>query len=568
MPGFVRTPKDEARWSKAKDAAKRSKSKDEKSFQDQDWALVNHIYHNMQKEEIAQKFDKIMSMAKNIDSKEMLDSVIASLKKAKDYNDDDNNDDDLESKGFRVFDPDQEQGDDADKWLDQNDPEKSKSDYQEYAPDEDEESHQQEEPAGTTGTEPAAPEEQGEDKKISQFPQPSREDIAKLREYTRPWEQRARDTARLTAEAHKNPELHHQGHLIEARQKAHADKNTEYDKFSKSPEYQNADPVSQMEMDAKFHEDYNKKNPDYLKNAIKEHGSAHERGAKAHDIHAAAKDEQIRHILQGGAQADSPMSMEAAMQHAGGQKGEEGTTGSVVQDKAASFAGGNQQFLKDYAKNYENKHVKPKRVEEMGEYNEPAKKDVARILGEHPALKDPQKKAHLDAFFKQYYPLIGMNASRVMSKLGLDAKKSDLDLGSMHEAGMHGLMQAINDYDHDHPSKASFATHASNKIRGLQQTALRAQDQIPQQLRAAAKKHQQQQSVVQPKSPAAPVQAPSGESQTVTPPPAPSAPKPDMMASIASSNHSQKNDIADRLKRIDTHRSALGVTKKPEGESS
>jgi hypothetical protein len=257
------------------------------------------------------------------------------------------------------------------------------------------------------------------------------------------------------------------------------------------------------------------------------------------------------------------MSTEAGMQHAGGQKGEEGTTGSVVQDKAAAFAAGNQDFLREYKKNYEKKHVKPKNVEEMSEYDEPAKKDVARLLGDHPALKDPKKKAHLDAFFKQYYPLIGMNASRTMNKLGLDPKKSDLDLGTMHEAGMHGLMQAINDYDHDHPSKANFATHASNKIRGLQATAMREQDAIPQEMRVAHKQHEQKKA--QPlKVPAAPVAAPSGESKIATPP----APKPDIIGSIRSFRHPRKLDFADSLNRIDTHRAAEGVGKKPTGEGT
>jgi len=81
-----------------------------------------------------------------------------------------------------------------------------------------------------------------------------------------------------------------------------------------------------------------------------------------------------------------------------------------------------------------------------------------------------------------------MNAHKVLNKLGLDHKKGDIDLGMLHEAGMHGLMQSINDYDHDHPSKASFATHAGNKIRGLQQTALRDQDSIPHEIRQKLKR--------------------------------------------------------------------------------
>jgi hypothetical protein len=49
MPGFVKTPKDEARWGQAKEAVARSKGKGEKEFGDRDFALANYIYHKMGK---------------------------------------------------------------------------------------------------------------------------------------------------------------------------------------------------------------------------------------------------------------------------------------------------------------------------------------------------------------------------------------------------------------------------------------------------------------------------------------------------------------------------------------
>ena len=180
------------------------------------------------------------------------------------------------------------------------------------------------------------------------------------------------------------------------------------------------------------------------------------------------------------------------MQHAGGAKGEEGTVGSMTQDPSSSFAAGNKEFISQYTKDYANKAKKPKDVSDMMDYDEGSRADVGRILGDHPALKDPAKKSKVDAFFEKYHPLIAMNAHKVLNKLGLDHKKGDIDLGMLHEAGMHGLMQAINDYEHDHPSKASFSTHAGNKIRGLQQTALRNKDAIPAELRSGAKKFGQQ----------------------------------------------------------------------------
>jgi hypothetical protein len=513
-------------------------------------------------------------MAKS-DDLELLEAVLLKARRrlSDEAEDPDDQEESLDDQGYREFDPDE--GDDADKWLEENDPKKevgeNEDEYNEYGDGEDEESHQRgagmdegETPTQDVGDEsPAeveAPREEGgasdqeqggpaqvqgaqeakpaqEVKGEGRFPQPTREEIAEMRQYTRPWEQRARDKTRLEAEPAKNPVLHHEGKMVEARNTAHKNYQDSYKKMQDSPEYQNADPISQMEMDNKFESDFHKQNPDYLANAAKLHSEAHKQGLGAKDVHAAAKDEAIRHVLTGGAQADTGMSTEEAMQHAGGTKGEEGTSGSMTQDPSSSFAHGNKAFIDQYAKDYANKVKKPKNVDEMMNYDEGSKKDVQRILGEHPALKDPAKKAKIDAFFQKYHPLIGMNAQKVLNKLGLDQKRGDIDLGMLHEAGMHGLMQSINDYDHDHPSKASFSTHASNKIRGLQQTAMRSQDQIPQELRSGAKKFQQSQ--------AAPVAKPDIKSLVSKHPP----------------------EVADRLKRIDTFK-AIKTPKAPTGENN
>lgn len=47
MPGFIHTPKDEAKWERAKEAAGKSAKKDSKSY----WKLSNYIYHKMGKSE-------------------------------------------------------------------------------------------------------------------------------------------------------------------------------------------------------------------------------------------------------------------------------------------------------------------------------------------------------------------------------------------------------------------------------------------------------------------------------------------------------------------------------------
>lgn len=447
--------------------------------------------------------------------------------------DEDTEDNDLE--GLREFDPDEEQ-DDADKWLAEHDPEEQDKEqedepeeYNEYEPGEDEQSHQL---SGDEDQDPVAEDEdfgagrsdqsesrsqkgrgespsQGdryqkppqenpaEEVSESRFRQPTREEMGEMRQYTRPWEDRARDKDRLEAEAHKNPVLHHEGRLVEARNAGHKEYQDAYKKLQGSKDYQEADPISQMEMDTNFEKDWHKNNPDYLSNAAKLHSQAHLEGLKGMSTGAGAKKENIQHVRGGGAQAESPMSVEAAMQHAGGQKGDEGTTGSMIQDPSAAFANNNQQFLRDEGAKHEDRAAAREKTYSNkaaayakklgGDIPEYKKANVQDVLGDHPALKDPKNKAKMDKFFEHYHPLINMSAHKVLNKLGLD--KKSIDMGQLHEAGMHGLFRAVNDYEHDNPSKASFATHAGNKIRGLMQTALRDQQQVPQHLSQAAKKY-------------------------------------------------------------------------------
>jgi hypothetical protein len=437
--------------------------------------------------------------------------------------------------GMREFNPDEE-GDDADKWLEENDPEQQDEEqedepeeYNEYEPGEDEESHQQfddeneepnaeavspgegrgiesqsGDPEGGSGSESQGsgyqepPQEDSEEVSGgSRFRQPSKGEMAEMRQYTRPWEDRARDKERLEADASKNPVLHHEGRLVEARNAGHKEYQDAYKKLQGSKEYNDADPITQMEMDTNFEKDWHKNNPDYLSNAAKLHSQAHLEGLKGMSQGAGAKKESIQHVRGGGAQAENPMSVEAAMQHAGGQKGEEGTTGSMIQDPSSKFANNNQNFLRDEGAKHEgkaaareatyNKKAADYAKKLGGDIPEYKKGSVQDVLGDHPGLKDPKNKAKMDKFFEHYHPLINMSAHKVLNKLGLD--KKSIDMGQMHEAGMHGLFRAVNDYEHDNPSKASFATHAGNKIRGLMQTALRDQQQVPQHLASAAKKY-------------------------------------------------------------------------------
>lgn len=455
-------------------------------------------------------------------AKDELEKARKKMSDEYDPNDIEQEDNDL-GEGFREFDPDDEEsaGDD---WLKENDPNygKGEDEYNEYSDDEDQEAHrrsidedfgddEQAEGAGegspaseavssgmpkNASSQEASQTQEGSAEKVERkgrFKQPSRDELTSMRKYTRPWEQRAREATALKADPSKNPELARHGNIIEARNQSHGDRNAAYSALTSSNEYKNADPITQMEMDDNFEKDWIKKNPEHLKSALTAHGEAHEKGKGAKDIHAAAKDAQIRNILTGGGHSGEGFSLEEGMQHAGGTRSEEGTQATIKQDPASSFAMGNQDFIRQYAKDYENKGKKVGNIDEMHNYDEGSKRDIKRILGEGPT-KDPK----FEQFFAHYHPLIGMNAHRTLNRLGLDPKHPDVDMSMLHEAGMHGLIQAMNDYDHDNPSKASFATHAANKIRGLQMTAMKNQDAIPNEVRQAQKQFTSKQSMVKP----------------------------------------------------------------------
>lgn len=478
-----------------------------------------------------------------------------------DMGDDVQDESDELGEGYREFDPDTEE-DDAAKWLQENDPEAQGGKYDEYGDDEDEDAHQRdieedlgddderpqmdlaegrgEAPIAAEGSKARSQAPQAETKeqgqaqqevgRKSRFRQPSRDELTALRSYTRPWEQRAREAAALKADPSKNPELARHGNIIEARNQAHGDRNAAYRALTASDEYKNADPITQMEMDDNFEKDWSSKNPEHLKTALTAHHEAHQKGKGARDVHAAAKDAKIRNIISGGGHGGEGYSLEEGMQHAGGTKGEEGTQATVKQDPASSFAMGNQDFINQYAKDYANKGKKVANIDEMSGYDEGSKRDISRILGEGPA-KDPK----FEEFFSHYYPLIGMNAHKSLNRMGLDPKHPDIDMSMLHEAGMHGLIQAMNDYDHDNPGKASFATHAANKIRGLQMTALKNQDAIPTEVRQAQKKFASQQSAPKPKV--------------------------DLHQLIGASQHPKATDMQDRLKRVGAQRQAQSAVK-------
>lgn len=449
--------------------------------------------------------------------------------------------------------------DEASKWLQEHDkeavPEEASEDT-EPEPDEEMEAPQVEEQKPTPKVvAPSAPVKKPAQKPAKEAAvsddelQPSREELAQMREYTRPWERNARDRSKLEAEAHVNPVKHHQGRLVEARNTSHADRQKAYEEYTNSPDFQNADPITQMEMESKFHEDWHKQNPEHLSNALLAHHEAHKKGATAMQAYNQIKDEKIRHIAGGGNNPEA-MSVEEGLQHVGGSREEDDSSPSgITQDKGAAFASGNQDFMQQYMSNYDKKAKKHSNVSDLDTFDPETRADINTVLGDHPALKDPAKKRQVDRFVEKYHPLIGKAARHVLSKLGLTEKanRGEIDPGLLHEAGVHALFQATNDYDHDHPSKAKFTTHLNRKMHGLMQSALKAQDEVPEALRAGAKKFDKQRRLEN----MAPVKHTNKEGvTTMINPPAPKR----SVQEIASA-HSP--DVQDRLKRVATARAPV-----------
>lgn len=55
MPAFIKTPKDEAKWSKMKEQVSKERGKPESKFTDKDWALTNYLWHKSEEMEKSNK---------------------------------------------------------------------------------------------------------------------------------------------------------------------------------------------------------------------------------------------------------------------------------------------------------------------------------------------------------------------------------------------------------------------------------------------------------------------------------------------------------------------------------
>lgn len=116
-------------------------------------------------------------------------------------------------------------------------------------------------------------------------------------------------------------------------------------------------------------------------------------------------------------------------------------------------------------------------------------------------LKDPEKQKRLNHFLAEHAPLINLH----MKKLQREGKIHEgIDPTDLHEAGFHGLMEALHRYD---PKVgANFSTYAGTRIRGKMLDHVTESGAIPKQLQTQAKnlKALQTQQQAQPKKPETP----------------------------------------------------------------
>lgn len=373
MPAFVRTKSDEARWKRAKDAVSSSRSKDESSFQDQDWALVNSIYHKMHKSDLLNQLMEQLSKREDDEDDEQHE--------IQDHGDDEEDEgEDFETApGMRTFDPDdEEQSDDADAWLAENDPERQAQGETQSAPQEEVSAERDISPSGYSDWRPGEYHQEHQaaikdlmgqgyshreaariagahsepisfQDALSHPVRPSEMSpkfLSELKELASHWITNADKHARLTADKEKNPMKYASGRMMQAHEEHTKDYNKAYSDFLNSDQVKGLKGMDRHKAIQNWKNEWKAGNPEYTQNLtnITQQGQQHH--GEAIQRHGAGLDEKLKHVLSGGAHdPHQSFSMQEAAQHAGGTKGEEGYSAPTVQDPAAAFAHQKRQAL-------------------------------------------------------------------------------------------------------------------------------------------------------------------------------------------------------------------------------
>jgi hypothetical protein len=505
MPAFIKNPKDESRWNRAKQSVSESRKKDEKSFTDADWGLVNHIYQSMKKSELLDRFKELLQKAKTAINND-------SLNKAKgDLNESLDNEDYEETEG--ILEP-EEASDLGEAIASSSNPSKAKS-------------------------------QSGKTQKVKYKPIDS-ERLKKLKEIAHHWLNHADQVRKLSADAKKNPHLFGEGHRIAAHNKAHEQFHKEYHDLINSDEYKNLSNVQKMKRELQFKKEFKSKNPDFHANAANYVSEAHGKHNEAKAAYNQEKAGKYAHIISGGHSGGETFSDQEAAQHLGYVKDEEDNySSSTIKDPFSGFASANKDFLA--------RLNKPKTIEEYQELEPPE----AKIL-RHPSLNNEENKRLLNQFFEEYHPLISYSVNKARNKAkAMGISEDSIDLSALHEAGMHGLMQAVRDYN---PEIGPFKNHAQSKMMGLMQSRISADDPISRELRSGAKFYEKTKDMVPKKPKQEPIKMdlPKEAAQSTPSSKEVSAPKIDAHKLISNSSHPSAADMAERMQRIKTIRRRPG----------
>lgn len=598
MPSFIKDKKDENKWKKAKQAASESKKKDQASFVDQDWALVNHIYQKMQK---SNKF--------NMSRLDTVSFLLEALKKAKQkMSDDYSPEDDQEDNNGNDETP---TSNDQDYLMNQawgkdepsEDQDVDSDNYEEYGDNEDEDKQRRSimDDAGYENISDDSPANDAQDEEEdrqrrtvlndddysdienAKYHDPSREQLAELRSFTQPQQRYNDEYSALDADGKKNPILASRGDVIEARNNAFKERVDKLKQMQSSPEWKNATSAQRRKMDAEFQAKFEAENPNHAVDAMKAHDAASKKAVEHNKAYQAAQDAKMQNIIRGGGQSPDAVSLEEGIQHAGGQRDEDGgATGlNIMQDPATAFAQRNKELVRQMGQ----KARDPSFGQNMDDVDNPGtpKRDINKILG-----SKMDKNPKFEKFFEHYYPLIMKTIKRTVNDPAY--RGLNLDHEDYHEAGMHGLIQAINTFDHDRPKKPTFATFAAKKIEGLVRSAIKSQDEIPVEARKAEKEFSQgptgqprvrsstkrfinNESFGKPKEKAKNVDPAlieewkqrQAQKPKVAPPPPPEAPEQGSTEKLLqTSNHPRAPEMADRLKRVSAIRRPAGTKPAPQ----
>lgn len=380
MPAFIRTQKDEIKWNKAKEAANKSYSESEG---DSYWAVVNHIYQNMNKVDFMENLlEKLNKVGGDEDDEE--ENHVQNYEQTPE---------DLEAMGLHEFDPFEEGSDEADAWLRENDPgrkaeqepaaaeegdpeaevesgeevapeaaevkPKSRSSYADWAPRQDYSDDEQKAIKGFMDqgySHREAERMAGAHKGPKNFQealthtvrpsQMSEKMLGELRGIAGHWLERADRQSKLSADPEKNPMKYASGKMLQAHEEATKDYNKAYSDFLESDEVKGKKGLDRHKAIQAWKQKWKGENPDYHKN-LSSMSDAQKHMKEANELYGKNIHDKLMHIVTGGmADPSNQMSAEEAAQHVGGSKEEEGGhQASIIKDPSASFAAANQPFM-------------------------------------------------------------------------------------------------------------------------------------------------------------------------------------------------------------------------------